>query len=651
MTNPRELRRFYSSKILSLLTQLSRHSQLVANCYRIVLAVFIATICIYVYARSPLRERLENRLFDVRVHLAPTQIKSDKLAIISIGEDDIRNIHKSLLLSPSHDLHPEALITILRSLQISEAKTIAVLLHAQVYALDTNFAAELVTLAQADRRVILGIGYQGRKDTVLRALPKSMRQIASQLGSYEASRSFRRDVVRDMLVATPQNFPYLIERLSEQLGLAASFSQLPVDPNGNRRLRINYFDPEKILTIRARDLLADNQQKLLKGRTVLVGYTAFRPWTLSTLDATHLNSPWQNDGADVDASSMPLVVLQAEALLNLQQSAWLRSVPKVFSWIFLVSVVLLTCVFWRRSVGLACILFIGLWVVILGLSALGSAWLHVYLPLADALIASTLAMIVAAALRLRQIAKLHASTAAAAASRAEVRRIQQRFLDRLSYELTNINSSIQKLISDPLPIDTPSALVDAHRRLQMSASEFGEYLRGMDQLRLLENEAPIVAQLKPIFLQPVIEAVITTLTLPSEEPNRIQLSCSPDLMVVSDDYLLSQILYNLLSNALKYSPPTCPVHITANSLGTQIIIHVTDQGPGIAKEYQEHIFEKYYRINEERSTPVKGHGLGLYLSRFFAKHIDAQLSLQSTLGQGTTFELRLASPNQARVGT
>lgn len=625
------------------------NGSILLNAYRLVLGLIIACVCIYVYARSPLRERLENRLFDLRSRLAPTQLTGDSLAIISIDERDIYNIHASLGLPPSKDLQAAALIKLLRVLQQSQAQTIATLLHTQVYALDAEASSKLAELALADPRIIFGIGHQGQKDIVWRALPKPLRQVAEQIGSYEATRSFRRDVIRNMVVKKQETFPYLIERLAARLGLLPAMAQLPVAADNSQHLRLNYFKPKRILTIAASDAIKGQGLDALQSRTVLVGYTAFRPWTLSTLDATHLNSPWQDDGVDVDGSAMPLVVLQAQALGNLQNGIWLQAPPNRIVWIFAIGIILLTCLFWWGGIGLACLLFVSLWTLILGLSALAFAWLHAYLPLADALLASTLIMIVGAALRLRQISKLHAASAALAASQAEIRRIKQRFFDRLTLELISINRSIQKLIDQPLPQGMPADLIDAHRRLLLSAQEFTDYLALMDQQRLSEEAGRLAKNLKSIPLRPLLEAVIRTITIPTEQPSRILLNCPTDLIVLADDYLLSQIIDNLLLNALKYSPPPSPVQIVARRTPTRVVIQVIDEGPGIAAEHRERIFEKYYRINDQGSTQVKGHGLGLYLSRFFAEQMHAQLSLDATTGVGTTFVLSLLAPSKAEA--
>jgi signal transduction histidine kinase len=116
---------------------------------------------------------------------------------------------------------------------------------------------------------------------------------------------------------------------------------------------------------------------------------------------------------------------------------------------------------------------------------------------------------------------------------------------------------------------------------------------------------------------------------------------------MADPTLLEQILFNLVSNAIKYSPKggTVAIDISRDDAG-QVCVAVTDRGPGIPQEFHERIFEKFYRVKDDHVYKVKGHGLGLYLSRFFADRMNALILVKSAPGQGSTFTLQM--PESAR---
>ena len=118
-------------------------------------------------------------------------------------------------------------------------------------------------------------------------------------------------------------------------------------------------------------------------------------------------------------------------------------------------------------------------------------------------------------------------------------------------------------------------------------------------------------------------------------------SLTPAAMVLADRTLVAQILYNLIGNAIKYSPPGSQITVEALRYKNQVMMRVKDQGPGIAPEFQERIFEKFYRVKDDFVYKSKGHGLGLYLSRYFAQQMGADISVSSTVGEGACFVLAL----------
>ncbi|MBV9098925.1 MAG: HAMP domain-containing histidine kinase, partial [Frankiaceae bacterium] len=96
---------------------------------------------------------------------------------------------------------------------------------------------------------------------------------------------------------------------------------------------------------------------------------------------------------------------------------------------------------------------------------------------------------------------------------------------------------------------------------------------------------------------------------------------------------------NLLANAIKYSPDEEPVDVVMSVDGDAVLVSVTDRGPGIAKDAQERIFERFERLEETRKQT--GTGLGLYITRRLARAMGGDVSVSSEPGSGSTFVLRL----------
>lgn len=110
-------------------------------------------------------------------------------------------------------------------------------------------------------------------------------------------------------------------------------------------------------------------------------------------------------------------------------------------------------------------------------------------------------------------------------------------------------------------------------------------------------------------------------------------------MVLLDAERIGQVVLNLLSNALKYRPPTTEVCVTVTRERTALRVSVIDQGPGITADQQVRLFERFYRVPgiEQQSGFGVGLGLGLYISHTIIARHEGKLDLLSTPGQGTTF--------------
>ena len=112
----------------------------------------------------------------------------------------------------------------------------------------------------------------------------------------------------------------------------------------------------------------------------------------------------------------------------------------------------------------------------------------------------------------------------------------------------------------------------------------------------------------------------------------------PELMLDSDR--ISQVVFNLIDNAIKYSPPHSQIKVSILQPSPSLVrVDVSDHGPGIPPNKIQHIFERFYRAN--RGGGVYGRGLGLAIAKCIAEAHGGTISVESTLGEGSTFSLAL----------
>jgi two-component system phosphate regulon sensor histidine kinase PhoR len=127
------------------------------------------------------------------------------------------------------------------------------------------------------------------------------------------------------------------------------------------------------------------------------------------------------------------------------------------------------------------------------------------------------------------------------------------------------------------------------------------------------------------------------------EPKQIRmvLSCKQDVVARINPSLLEQAVVNLLDNAVKYSEPGKSVWVEMDKTEKDVLIRVRDEGCGIEKQYQERLFERFYRVDKARSRKLGGTGLGLAIVKHIMEAHGGRVSVESQPGRGSTFTLHL----------
>jgi signal transduction histidine kinase len=125
------------------------------------------------------------------------------------------------------------------------------------------------------------------------------------------------------------------------------------------------------------------------------------------------------------------------------------------------------------------------------------------------------------------------------------------------------------------------------------------------------------------------------------EKHQLRISAPEQPLVVEGDMdKIEQILINLLSNAIKYSPRGGPIDVIVEDRGNTVEFSVRDQGMGMTPDQAEHVFDKFYRIQErsrQKPSDAKGTGIGLYLTRALVNAHGGNIRVRSVPDEGSTF--------------
>lgn len=224
---------------------------------------------------------------------------------------------------------------------------------------------------------------------------------------------------------------------------------------------------------------------------------------------------------------------------------------------------------------------------------------------------------------------------------AEVDRMKDDFVSMAAHELRAPLSVIRGYVE---MAQDPSVSVSQRQeflsRIGASAKQLNTLVEDiLDVSRLQEGR--MAFSMRPIDPSQVIVEVVNAFMLSAKEKGLLlsyEAKTLPEVLLDPDRF--RQVMTNLIGNAVKYTSHGS-VTISAESDGVEVVIRVSDTGPGISAQDQAKLFSKFYRVRNETTRDIPGTGLGLWITREIVRQMKGEISVESITGKGTDFIVRL----------
>ena len=167
--------------------------------------------------------------------------------------------------------------------------------------------------------------------------------------------------------------------------------------------------------------------------------------------------------------------------------------------------------------------------------------------------------------------------------------------------------------------------------------------RSLLTLAQFSSERPPLT-VTPRALEPLVQDLVKELSpLAEDRKIRLTVDAQPVPLVEGDAGRLTQLLINLLDNALAHAPPDGRITVRLSPSRAHVVMEVEDTGPGIAPEHLPRLFERFYRADPARARESGGTGLGLAIVKEIAEAHGGTVGVESTLGKGSVFTITLPS--------
>jgi two-component system phosphate regulon sensor histidine kinase PhoR len=227
--------------------------------------------------------------------------------------------------------------------------------------------------------------------------------------------------------------------------------------------------------------------------------------------------------------------------------------------------------------------------------------------------------------------------------------IKNDFINNMTHELKTPISTISlasQMLQDGSISNTPAMIEHISKVINQESKRLSYQVEKVLQMAVF-NEGKLKFKFKEFDVNQMVKNVVGNFELRVKNKNgTLHANINGEtLMVNGDEVHITNVIFNLLDNAVKYSKEFPEIEVSTESKKEYVVISVRDKGIGIPKEHLEQIFDRFYRVPTGNVHNVKGFGLGLsYVKKIVDSH-EGKIKVESTLNKGTKFSILLPQIN------
>lgn len=229
---------------------------------------------------------------------------------------------------------------------------------------------------------------------------------------------------------------------------------------------------------------------------------------------------------------------------------------------------------------------------------------------------------------------------------------RKNFIANISHDfrspLTSIKGYLEAMLDGTIPVEK----YDRYLNIVLNESKrLTKLTTGLLELNDFDTYGPILKRQNFDIVDVIRETRNTVEGLCEEKDIDFRLKCpAEDTMVYADKMKIGQVIYNLIDNAIKFSPEKGKITVTVYEKNGKLFVSVKDEGPGIERDKQNKVWDRFYKTDSSRGKDKQGTGLGLSITKEIIKAHGENINLVSTEGAGSEFIFTLTKENNGDSG-